>query len=692
MKFAGFCVLFLAISVIGWAKETSKSLPPTYRTWLNKDVVYIISNEERDAFLQLTTDDERNKFIERFWAIRNPTPGSPDNPYKTEHYRRLEYASQYFGSHHGDGWQTDMGRVYITLGAPQQKGRYVTQAEVRGMEVWFYSNAHPALPPFFSVIFYEKDFGDFRLYSPYMDGPQKLVTSYEAEGGRVPALQVIDRILGREVALTTLSLIPGEPVNIRDGISSLQSDVMLGTIKGLANHPFTVEALHLRKALNESITHRVVMPGELLKVLAVPMRDAQGNMRLHYVLRLSRAEDFGIGQSGDKYYYSLEVTVRVLTPESKLIFTQQRKLNRYLSSDEMDEMKNKPFGYEGWLSLAPGKYRLEFLLSNLVSKTAFPAEREIAIPEPPQEGFAVSDVMSFSSAEQRNPTTAAFSPFTFGGVNFTPYLGQDLALVPGQDLKVFYQIWLPRSPQAQDSVGQKLLVDYAFGRPGTTGSAQTIHDEIPRDQFDPGGSLINGKKIPTVDLPPGNYRLAITITDPEKNQRRYGSLAFHIVTEHGSPTDAWDVQDDSPAQYFTTGEADFERGITYLTGGQNQLAAQCFQRVLQRDPNNEKARSKLADFYFNQQQFEKIVQLYSQIAVTPQLEDETILNVADSYDKTGSTQKAAEWVESAIKIKPSSGPLYLALSSYYQRLGNSNKANELERKGRTLMTSPEANP
>ena len=56
-----------------------------------------------------------------------------------------------------------MGRIYITLGAPQQKARYVAQSGVRGMEIWFYENRHPALPPFFNIVFYEKDFGDFVL-------------------------------------------------------------------------------------------------------------------------------------------------------------------------------------------------------------------------------------------------------------------------------------------------------------------------------------------------------------------------------------------------------------------------------------------------------------------------------------------------------------------------------------------------
>jgi GWxTD domain-containing protein len=667
-----------------WASNSAKSLPPTYRTWLNKDAAYIITAGERDAFLKLTSDDERNKFIERFWEIRNPTPGSPDNPYRIEHYRRLQYADEHFGvPSRENGWQTDMGRIYITLGEPKQKARYVTQSEIRGMEIWFYSSTHPALPPYFYIVFYEKNFGDFRLYSPYMDGPSKLVTSYEAESGVVPALQVIDRILGREVALTTLSLIPGEPVSIKDGQTSLQSDVMLATIKNLANNPFTIDELTLRRELSESVTHRVVMPGELLNVLTVPLRDAQGNVRLHYALRLGHAQDFGVAQADDRYYYSIEVAVRVMTPDHKLIFTQERKLARYLKPPEMEQIKDKPFGYESWLSLAPGKYHLEFVLSNVLTKSAFPAERDVTIPAAPEDGFVVTDVVPFSDAETVEPSRAPFLPFTLAGVKFTPYVGHDLSLVQGQDLKVFYQIWSHAAHPAD-----KLLVNYAFGRPGLSGTAQQIHEEVPSEQFDAGGSLVNGKKIPTVDLTPGNYRLAITIADAGNHEKRFGSLAFHIVTDQGSQLDAWDVVDDKAADYITSGEADLDRGLTFLAPGQALQAAGCFQRALERNAGNDKARSKLAAYYFNQGEFLKTLDLYSQTPVDARTEDETILNVADSWSKTGNPRKAADWVESALKVKPASGPLYLALASYYQRLGDLHKAADLERKGRTLMTTP----
>src|ERR1051325_2737262 len=73
-------------------------LRPVYQKWLDEDVVYIITAEERRAFLVLKTDDERERFIEQFWRARDAKPGTSENEYRAEHYRRIAYANQRFGT------------------------------------------------------------------------------------------------------------------------------------------------------------------------------------------------------------------------------------------------------------------------------------------------------------------------------------------------------------------------------------------------------------------------------------------------------------------------------------------------------------------------------------------------------------------------------------------------------------------
>ena len=91
-------------------------LSKTYKKWLNEDVVWIITDEERAAFKQLSNDEERDNFIEAFWQRRDPTPDTEENEYKEEHYRRIAYANEHFAAGI-PGWKSDRGRIYIMYGA-----------------------------------------------------------------------------------------------------------------------------------------------------------------------------------------------------------------------------------------------------------------------------------------------------------------------------------------------------------------------------------------------------------------------------------------------------------------------------------------------------------------------------------------------------------------------------------------------
>jgi GWxTD domain-containing protein len=96
-------------------RKTLKELDTPYKQWLNEDVVYIISPQERQAFLQLETNEEREQFIEQFWLRRSTNPDLPDNDFKEEHYRRIAYTNEHFASGI-PGWKTDRGRMYIMWG------------------------------------------------------------------------------------------------------------------------------------------------------------------------------------------------------------------------------------------------------------------------------------------------------------------------------------------------------------------------------------------------------------------------------------------------------------------------------------------------------------------------------------------------------------------------------------------------
>ncbi len=101
------------------AKALRQELSKTYKKWLDEDVRWIITDEERSAFMQLSNDEERDQFIEAFWQRRDPTPDTEENEFKEEHYRRMAYANEHFAAGI-PGWKTDRGRMYIVFGPPDE--------------------------------------------------------------------------------------------------------------------------------------------------------------------------------------------------------------------------------------------------------------------------------------------------------------------------------------------------------------------------------------------------------------------------------------------------------------------------------------------------------------------------------------------------------------------------------------------
>ncbi|HLJ51417.1 MAG TPA: GWxTD domain-containing protein [Bryobacteraceae bacterium] len=133
---AAVLILTGALTLAAWQ---TAPIPAQYRQWLDEDVVYIITPQERAAFINLVTDAQRDVFIQQFWLLRDPTPGTPKNEFKEEHYRRIAYANQHFAEPSVPaGWRTDRGRIYITSGPPDEIEAHPASGTNAAKEVWLY--------------------------------------------------------------------------------------------------------------------------------------------------------------------------------------------------------------------------------------------------------------------------------------------------------------------------------------------------------------------------------------------------------------------------------------------------------------------------------------------------------------------------------------------------------------------------
>lgn len=111
--------LFCAAAFAASLQTTPKEAPMPWKLWLDEDVAYLITPEERRGFINLQSDQEREQFIEHFWLRRDPTPETDENEFMEEHYRRIAYANEHYAAH-APGWKSDRGRIYITYGPPDE--------------------------------------------------------------------------------------------------------------------------------------------------------------------------------------------------------------------------------------------------------------------------------------------------------------------------------------------------------------------------------------------------------------------------------------------------------------------------------------------------------------------------------------------------------------------------------------------
>ena len=171
-----FSIIVFVFSIILYAKQNPE-LPQKYKKWIKEEIIYIITPKEKEVFYELENDKERDLFIQEFWRQRDPTPGTPRNEFKDEHYRRIEYANKKFGRGNPfKGWRTDRGRFYIMLGRPSHVEKFSTP-DIHPIEVWYYhGNPKQDQVPYYRLLFAQRyGGGEYELYDPAADGPQSLI-------------------------------------------------------------------------------------------------------------------------------------------------------------------------------------------------------------------------------------------------------------------------------------------------------------------------------------------------------------------------------------------------------------------------------------------------------------------------------------------------------------------------------------
>jgi len=313
-------------------------LTQKYKDWLKKDVFYIITSNEKSAFLELENDRQRDLFIREFWRHRDPSPGTPRNEFREEHYRRLAVADRLFSRGTSKpGWRTDRGRIYIILGPPVNR-QFFDNSDIYPIELWYYQGIKSRrIEPFFHVMFYKKlGGGDFILYDPLTDGPNILSpetsdipwfpgrpqldaeasfwggsTKDQAFGGAVYGILYK---ISPDLAQASLTLLPHG-----SSADPTKSNQVLGHVNQYpsqsVNDKYVTEFLERRASVEVDYSVNYIENLNVVKVF----KDADGVDFVHYAIQ---PEILSLDTYENMYYAQLNISGRVSDLEGRKTVVQ----------------------------------------------------------------------------------------------------------------------------------------------------------------------------------------------------------------------------------------------------------------------------------------------------------------------------------------------------------------------------------
>lgn len=492
-----FSILFVASALAGPEK-----LSPELQVWL-EDVSPILTRTERAVFQKLQTNAEREKFVRFFWRMRDPLPDTTANEFQKEYEGRVRFADQNFGHYSPKrGSQTDRGYYYLVLGPPLERHFFTTQSEVWPLELWFYKGAQEyGLPDYFYLIFYQPEgIGDFRLYSPGVDGPEKLAVPIMGGGSmsRSRAVEAI-RKANSELASAALSYMPGEQPM---GMGSFSSDTIIASIRGLPEKKFSDTYAKSYMSYKDYIETEY-SDNYLQSAFQVKVFREGGQAFVHWTIE---PEKMNFGAQGSAIYASFELVLRLEDGRGGTVFEKVEEIPLKLTPEQYKAHERQRFAFQDLLAVIPGEYRAFFLLKNKTGKDFSSFDTRVVTPAEPEAGQAgLSAPLIFHAREalpdaQKNNLKA----FVFGGWQYL--VGARNEFTTASTLGVFVQAW--NLGKLGLAAPPTFVLDIVSLDTNQSAGPFALSDVVA-DPHDPATLLVSGTAS-LKDVKPGYYRAEIS--------------------------------------------------------------------------------------------------------------------------------------------------------------------------------------
>ncbi|HEV2177253.1 MAG TPA: GWxTD domain-containing protein [Terriglobia bacterium] len=497
-------------------KAIQKEMESPYKKWLTQEVPYIITPEERSAFLKLSTDDEREQFIEAFWERRNPNPGSPENEFKEEYYRRIAYANEHFASGI-PGWKTDRGRIYITYGPPDEidshpsGGSYERPEEEGGGE----TSTYP--------------FEDWRYR--YIDGI-----------GENIELEFVDPSLSGEYHLTmdpgekdALLHVPGAGLTELEslGLASktdrfTRADGMT-TGRALGGQPESMEEFtrldlfaKIFKApevkfndLKAVVTHKISSSLLPFSVRTDFIRITEESVLTPITIQVAN-KDLEFQNKDGVMHGVLDIYGELSTLSGRIANTFEDSVALDVPEHDFQSYVNRKSVYQKALPLRPGHYKLSVVVKDDNNGQVGSTDIGIIVPDYADDKLSASSLILADLIQQLPTNQVGTGPFVIGGTKVRPSVGD--VFTRDQNLGIYMQVYNlqpdPKTHRPSASIQYDISKD---GKPLFTHTEQASTAQVTID-----------KLLPLKPLQPGKYTVELKVTDNVRQQSVSPTATFQV--------------------------------------------------------------------------------------------------------------------------------------------------------------------
>lgn len=494
------------------AKKRRRELDEIYKRWLEEDVRWIITEEERNAFKKLETDEEREQFIEQFWLRRDPNPDTVENEYREEYYRRIAYANQHFSSGI-PGWKTDRGRIYIMFGPPDSIESHPSGGSYQ-RPFWEGGGTTSTFP--FEIWFYRYIEGvgsgiEIEFVDPTMSGEYRIARSPDEKDALlfVPGAGLT---LAEELGLASKADRPFFSPGNRERyplMAQRAQDQPFERLQLLANlqRPPKVKFSDLATIADAELTVE-------FDVLPFQMRTDYLQVTENSILTtftiLMENQDLAFKNVGGIHEAKVNIHARIRPVTGRRPFLFEDVVTQQYTEDTFDVGVQQKSIYQHKITLPPGNYVVDLVLRDINSGRTGVIHHGIEVPRYAEGQLATSSLILADKIEPLHGRVAA-GPFVLGNVRVRPNVNS--IFKPGDPVGVYLQVYNPGIDQT--TLRPAVDIEYIIWREGKEVLRLPEDGQNGLSRFTT-QQITLARLLPVEMLGPGTYTLEVRITDQVK--------------------------------------------------------------------------------------------------------------------------------------------------------------------------------